>query len=62
MNLREWSSNSNQVNQIIDFNDRASCDSVKVLGQNWNLDDDSVTLKTNILESASPTKRNILKE
>ena len=47
MNLREWSSNSHQVNQIIDFNDRfndkASCDSVKVLGQNWNLYNDSAT-------------------
>ena len=64
MNLREWSSNSHQVNQIIDFNDRASCDSVKVLGHNWNLENNSITLKrsTNILESASPTKRNVLKE
>ena len=64
MNLREWSSNSHQVNQIIDFNDRASSDSVKVLGHNWNLENDSITLKrsTNILESASPTKRNVLKE
>ena len=62
MNLREWSSNRHQVNQIIDFNGRASCDSVKVLGQNWNLDNDSVTLKTNILKSASPTKRNVIKE
>ena len=34
MNLREWLSNIHQVNQIIDFHDRASCDSVKVLGHN----------------------------
>ena len=53
-----------QVNRIIDFNERASYDSVKVLGQNWNLVNDSFALKmsTNILESASSTKRNVLKE
>ena len=62
IDLREWSSNSHQVNQISDFNDRASCDSVKVIGHNWNLENDLVTLETNILESASPTKRNVLKE
>ena len=60
MNLRDWSSNSHHVNQVIDFNDRASCDLVKVLGHNWNLEIDPMTLKmsTNILESASPKKRN----
>ena len=64
MSLREWPSNSHQVNRIIDFNDRASCDSVKVVGHNWNLENDSFALKrsTNILESASSTKRNVLKE
>ena len=64
MNLREWSSNSHQVNQIINFNDRASCDPVKVLGRPWNLEYDSIALKrsANILESASPTGRIELKE
>ena len=64
MSLRKWSSNSHQVNRIIDFNKRASYDSVKVLGHNWNLEKDSFALKrsTNILESASSTKRNVLKE
>ena len=64
MNLRDWSSNSHHVNLVIDFNDRASCDLVKVLGHNWNLEIDSMTLKrsTYILESASPTIRIVLKE
>ena len=64
MNLRDWSSNSHQVNQVIDFNGRASCDLAKVLCHNWNLEIVSITLKrsTNILESASPTKRYVFKE
>ena len=64
MNFREWSSNSHQVNQIIDFNDRASSDPVKVLGHTWNLENETITLKRsdNILETARPTKRNVLKE
>ena len=42
----------------------ASYDSVKVLGHNWNLQNDSFALKRsiNILESASLTKRYVLKE
>ena len=64
MNLREWSTNSQQVNQIIDFKDRASCDNVKVLGYTWNVENDCIGLKgpTSALESASPTKRNVLRE
>ena len=64
MNFLEWSSNSHQVNQVIDFSDRASCDPLKVLGHTWNLENDSIALKrlANILESASPTKQNVLKE
>ena len=49
MNLKEWSSNSHQVNQIIDFNDRASCDPVKVLGHTWNLEHDSIALKRSVI-------------
>ena len=63
MNLREWSSNSHQVNQIIDFNDRPNSDPVKVLGHTWNLENDTITLKRsdNIIETARPTKRNVLR-
>ena len=63
MNLREWSTNSQQVNQINDFKDRASCDNVKVLGYTWNVENDCIGLKgpASVLESATPTKRNVLR-
>ena len=64
MNLREWISNDNFVNQFIAYEDRASCDSVKVLGHTWNIQSDSLALKKPSLVNGSikPTKRSILKE
>ena len=37
MNLLEWISNDQQLNQIIKMEDLAICDSVKVLGHTWTL-------------------------
>ena len=64
MNLREWISNDSQVNQFILSEDRASCDSVKVLGHTWNIKNDSLSLKKPAIakESSEPTKRSVLKE
>ena len=64
MNLREWISNDSFVNQFIANEDRASCDSVKVLGHTLNIQSDSLALKKPSLVNGSikPTKRSILKE
>ena len=64
MNLREWISNNSQVNQFILSEDRASCDTVKVLGHTWNIKNDSLSLKKPAIpkESTKPTKRSVLKE
>ena len=64
MNLREWISNDSFVNQFIANEDRASCDSVKVLGHTWNIQSDSLALKKPSLVNGStkPTKRSVLRE
>ena len=64
MNLREWISNDSFVNQFIVNEDRASCDSVKVLGHTWNIQSDSLALKKPSLVNGStkPTKRSVLRE
>ena len=64
MNLREWISNDSFVNQFISYEDRASCESVKVLGHTLNVQSDSLALKKPALVNGStkPTKRSILKE
>ena len=64
MNLREWSSNSHQLNHIFESSDRVTCDSVKVLGHTWNVESDTILLKktTYIQKSQGLTKRNVLKE
>ena len=64
MNLREWISNNSEVNKVIDSVDSVCCDTVKVLGHNWVMESDSISLtKPNIpLESTHPTKRSVLKE
>ena len=64
MNLGEWISNDSFVNQFIANEDRASCDSVKVLGHTWNIQSDSLALKKPSLVNGStkPTKRSVLRE
>ena len=52
------------MNKVIDSVDSVCCDTVKVLGHNWVMESDSISLtKPNIpLESTHPTKRSVLKE
>ncbi|XP_060556893.1 uncharacterized protein LOC132717440 [Ruditapes philippinarum] len=44
MNLREWITNSEFVNEFIPKEDRADTKSVKVLGHYWNVNEDTVTI------------------
>ena len=64
MNLREWTSNSSQVNQFIERDDIAICESVKVLGHTWTVENDTLSVKSTrkTLEHETETKRNVLKE
>ena len=64
MNLREWISNDSLVNEFIANEDKASCDSVKVLGHTWNIQGDSLSLKKQspAKETTTPTKRSVLSE
>ena len=64
MNLREWISSDQQMNEIIQREDLAIHDSVKVLGHTWNIETDSISLKrlNTMSESNEVTKRNVLKE
>ena len=50
MNLREWTSNSDEVNKFIPLKDRSEYETAKVLGHIWNTENDSLSLKqTNVL-------------
>lgn len=63
MNLREWVSNDKTVNQFIDSVDRASCDTMKVVGYTLNTSSDTIFLKevNLVLEPTNATKRSVLK-
>ncbi|XP_063387705.1 uncharacterized protein LOC134673635 [Cydia fagiglandana] len=59
MNLREWSSNSKDfLNQIQDV---APETTVKTLGLNWDLKEDSLQLRAKVNKNNEITKRGILK-
>ena len=62
MNLREWISNDSLLNEFIANEDKASCDSAKVLGHTWNIQSDSLSLKKQspAKETTTPTKRSVL--
>ena len=64
MNFRELVSNHSQVNQIIEKEDMAICESTKVLGHTWTIESDTISLKrsNSQLEQTQLTKRNLLKE
>ncbi|MCG8033321.1 MAG: DUF1759 domain-containing protein, partial [Candidatus Thiodiazotropha taylori] len=64
MNLREWVSSDFQVNQFIDKEDMALCETMKVLGHKWIIETDSISIKESnvIQEFGSLTKRSILKQ
>ena len=60
MNLREWTSNSDEVNKFIPLKDISEYETTKVLGHIWHTENDSLSLKkTNVL--TQPTKRGVLK-
>ena len=63
LNLREWLSNSSDVNNILPAADKSACRTTKVLGHIWNTENDSISLK-NIgmpTQAQEPTKRIVLK-
>lgn len=64
MNLREWTTNNYTVNQFIAFNDRASCDTVKVLGHTWDVEKDQISIKSPVSWEMPDilTKRTVLKQ
>ena len=64
MNIREWISNNEEVNQEFKPEDRVEDENVNVLGYTWNIKSDSILLKQNstLLGSESLTKQAILKE
>ena len=62
MNLREWVSNSNELNSFIPIPDRAVGNINKVLGLLWNVERDTLSLKSVPTgEIQEITKRSILK-
>ena len=64
MNLREWVSNNEDVNKVIDSEDIATGETMNVLGYSWNSKTDCVSLKhsRNSSGSDTSTKRTCLKE
>lgn len=64
MNLRERTTNNYTVNQFIAFNDKTSCNTVKVLGHTWNVEKDCISIKSSVtLEMPGVlTKRSVLKQ
>ena len=63
LNLREWTSNSCEVNSFIPSDDRSAYQTTKVLGHLWNIENDSISLKQADIPTHehNPTKRIVLK-
>ncbi len=64
MNLREWKTNSEQVNSEIANEDLEKDETIKVLGHTWNTETDTLAIqRSNILnKELTKTKRNVLKQ
>lgn len=64
MNLREWSTNSMDVNNVIPECDKAKDEEVKVLGHTWNTKTDTLSIQdpNKNDNDLSVTKRNVLKQ
>ncbi|XP_060570805.1 uncharacterized protein LOC132729079 [Ruditapes philippinarum] len=64
MNLREWASNSSQLNEMIPTTDQTKSISIKVLGHTWDTKNDTLTLNESSVSSDESilTKRIILKQ
>ena len=58
MNLREWASNSEDVNKVIDSEDIATGETMNVLGYSWNSKTECVSLKHSRNSSGSDTSTN----
>ena len=63
MNLREWITSDEKLNEFISPEDRGACENVKVLGQKWNVQNDTISVKRPQIpdENQITTKRNVLK-
>ncbi|MCG8034488.1 MAG: DUF1759 domain-containing protein [Candidatus Thiodiazotropha taylori] len=63
MNLREWVSNSDEVNRLIPPEDKTNTETTKLLGHIWNVGNDTLSIKQINVQTQlqHPTKRNILK-
>ena len=63
MNLREWASNSKELDANIPDHDKTNDEVMKVLGLHWNRTDDTLSLKRiKILDTKTVTKRKVLKQ
>ncbi|XP_066926074.1 uncharacterized protein [Clytia hemisphaerica] len=62
MNLREWLTSSKEVNSLIKQEDRIETTTAKVLGLNWNTEDDELSISTKkcYLAEQATTKREVL--
>lgn len=62
LNLREWISNSSEVNESFLEEDRVKSESIKVLGHDWDVRNDTLTFKScSQSDNAEITKRHVLK-
>lgn len=63
LNLRKWTSNSDEVNRFIPAEDRSTCQFTKVLGHIWNIEKDTISLKCTDMSTKEqePTKKIVLK-
>ncbi|XP_052771144.1 uncharacterized protein LOC128210829 [Mya arenaria] len=64
MNLREWKTNSDEVNETFAYEDLEKNENVKVLGHTWNTRNDTVAIQKPkcIVKDLEITKRNVLKQ
>ena len=62
MNLRDWKSNSQNLNETFSVNDRMNGTAIKVLGLQWNTNADQLMISTDKFQRAeiSTTKRQVL--
>ncbi|XP_057311105.1 uncharacterized protein LOC130648966 [Hydractinia symbiolongicarpus] len=62
MNIRDWKSNSTTVNNAFPENDRLEGTMIKVLGLQWNTENDQLMITTEKFKNLSPatTKRQVL--
>ena len=61
MNIREWSSNSEKFLNRVPEKDQVSQDVIKVLGMQWNRQNDTLNVPEKIMKCTKFTKREILK-